>query len=132
MRGAAGGRGAHQDCDGRRSERTPGPPRHHAIRALHASDPLTGLSRDGPREFPHPDEIDVDRAVNRHLVFGAGPHRCLGSNLARRQILVAIQEILARLDDIRLKPEQEFTYHSGFSRGLVRLDITHRARTDRS
>lgn len=120
-RGAAGGRGAHQDCDGRRSERTPGPPRHHAIRALHASDPLTGLSRDGPREFPHPDEIDVDRAVNRHLVFGAGP-----------QILVAIQEILARLDDIRLKPEQEFTYHSGFSRGLVRLDITHRARTDRS
>jgi cytochrome P450 len=84
---------------------------------------FAGANRD-PREFDDPDAIDIDREVNRHLVFGAGPHRCLGSNLARRQILVALEEVLDHLDDIRLLPERELHFHSGFSRGLNSLTVT--------
>jgi cytochrome P450 len=82
-----------------------------------------GANRDG-REFEHPDEIDIDRPVNRHLTFGAGPHRCIGSNLARRQIVVALEEVLGHLDDIRLVPGRDLHFHSGFSRGLDALDVT--------
>lgn len=82
-----------------------------------------GANRD-PREFEHPDDIDIDRRVNRHLVFGAGPHRCIGSNLARRQIAVALEEALDRLGAIRLVPDRNLRFHSGFSRGLNALDVT--------
>jgi cytochrome P450 len=81
-----------------------------------------GANRD-PREFPNPDAIDIDRASNRHLVFGAGPHRCIGSNLARVQILVAVDELLNSLQNICSAPNNEFHFHSGFSRGLTSLRI---------
>jgi cytochrome P450 len=82
-----------------------------------------GANRD-PREFDQPDAVDIDRQVNRHLVFGAGPHRCIGSNLARLQILVALEEVLDHLHDIRLVPGCALHFHSGFSRGLDRLPVT--------
>jgi cytochrome P450 len=82
-----------------------------------------GANRD-PREFDRPDDVDIDRQVNRHLVFGAGPHRCIGSNLARLQILVALEEVLDHLHDIRLLPGCALHFHSGFSRGLDRLALT--------
>jgi cytochrome P450 len=83
-----------------------------------------GANRD-PRQFSNPDEIDIDRVPNRHLVFGAGPHRCIGSNLARLQILVAIEEVLNKLQNIRIAPSNEFDFHSGFSRGLTSLKISY-------
>jgi cytochrome P450 len=86
---------------------------------------FAGANRD-PREFAHPDEVDVDRPVNRHLTFGAGPHRCIGSNLARRQILVALDEVFDHLDDIRPVPGVDLEFHSGFSRGLSSLPVTCR------
>jgi cytochrome P450 len=82
-----------------------------------------GANRD-PREFDRPDNIDIDRRVNRHLVFGAGPHRCIGSNLARRQIVVAIEELLGHLGAIRLMPDRDLEFHSGFSRGLNALHVS--------
>lgn len=44
--------------------------------------------------YPNPDKVDVERVENRHLAFGAGIHRCLGSNLGRRELLIAIEEFL--------------------------------------
>jgi cytochrome P450 len=82
-----------------------------------------GANRDS-RQFANPDEIDIDRVPNRHLAFGAGPHRCIGSNLARLQMLVAVEEILNKLQDIRIAPSNEFHFHSGFSRGLTSLKIS--------
>jgi cytochrome P450 len=57
-----------------------------------------------PREFDDPFRIDLDRPKNRHLTFGGGPHRCIGSNLARLNLRVVLEEMLARMGDIRIAP----------------------------
>lgn len=54
--------------------------------------------RDGD-EFPNPDTFDLGRSPNRHMAFGMGRHRCLGSHLARMEIRIAIEEILDALPD---------------------------------
>jgi cytochrome P450 len=52
-----------------------------------------------PKVFEDPDLIDFDRVANRHLAFGVGPHRCMGSNHARVMFQVMMSEILTRLPD---------------------------------
>jgi cytochrome P450 len=74
-------------------------------------------------EFACPHAFDPDREANRHLAFGAGPHRCAGSNLARLNIRLALEEVLARLHDIRLAAGADPAYHSGFSRTPVAVPI---------
>jgi cytochrome P450 len=59
---------------------------------------LASANRD-PREFERPAEFVPDRTVNRHLAFGAGPHRCLGSHLARVELVVVLEEWLARIPE---------------------------------
>jgi cytochrome P450 len=65
-----------------------------------------------PAEFPCPEAIDLDRPnIGQNLTFGAGIHRCIGIALARMEIKVAAQEIIRRLDDIRLAiPVEELRY----------------------
>ena len=54
-------------------------------------------------EFAAPDDFCLDRERNRHLAFGVGPHRCAGSNLARLNLRIGLEESLRRLHDIRLR-----------------------------
>ena len=54
--------------------------------------PITSGNRD-PREFERADEFVIDREVNRHIAFGAGPHRCLGSHLARKEMQLSLIHI---------------------------------------
>jgi cytochrome P450 len=63
-------------------------------------------------EFACPHAIDVDRRnIANSLTFGAGIHRCIGAALARMEIKVAAQEIIKRLDDIRLTiPPEDIRY----------------------
>jgi cytochrome P450 len=75
-------------------------------------------------EFERPDEFDLDRARNRHIAFGAGPHRCAGSNLARMNLRIAVEEIVRRLTDIRLQPGADIDYHSTFNRAPLTVPIT--------
>jgi cytochrome P450 len=63
--------------------------------------PMTAANRD-PAEFPDPTDLDFERSPNRHSGFGYGPHRCIGSHLARREAIVAIEEWLARLPPFRV------------------------------
>jgi cytochrome P450 len=74
-------------------------------------------------EFACPHAFDPGRASNRHLAFGAGPHRCAGSNLARMNLRIALEELLARLHDLRLQDGAEIEYHSVLNRSPVAVPI---------
>ncbi len=63
-----------------------------------------------PAEFDDPLEVRFDRPVNRHLAFGGGVHRCLGSHLARRELRVALREWHRRIPEYVLSPGYEVTY----------------------
>jgi AcrR family transcriptional regulator len=51
-----------------------------------------GSANTDEAEFPDADEVRFDREVNRHIAFGGGVHRCLGSHLARLELRVALRE----------------------------------------
>ena len=74
-------------------------------------------------EFPNPDGFDLGRELNRHFAFGVGPHRCAGSNLARLNLRIALEELLRRLDDVKLQPGAEIRYHAGLTRSPLSLPI---------
>ena len=70
-----------------------------------------------PRQFPDADRVILDRELNRHVAFGAGIHRCAGSNLARMELRVSIEEWLARIPDFQLANGAEVTWAGGQVRG---------------
>jgi cytochrome P450 len=74
-----------------------------------------------PAMFPDADKVIIDRAENRHAAFGLGIHRCVGSNLARMEMTVAVEEFLKRIPDFRL--DGEVTWSEGTVRGPRRLPI---------
>ncbi len=79
-----------------------------------------------PAEFPAPDAFDLDRRSNRHIAFGAGPHRCAGSHLARMNLRIALEALLPRLVDLALQPDADIEYHSTFNRAPRAVPITFR------
>ncbi len=58
-------------------------------------------------------EVRWDREVNRHIAFGTGVHRCIGSHLARLELRAIMQEWHARIPNYRLKPGAELHYSTG-------------------
>jgi cytochrome P450 len=76
-----------------------------------------------PKVFADPDRIDFDRVANRHLAFGAGPHRCMGSNHARAMFQVMMSEILNRLPDYAISGEVERFADAGSVYAVRRLPI---------
>jgi cytochrome P450 len=67
-----------------------------------------GANRDGGRH-PGPDEFDITRTPVRHLAFGLGAHACPGSQLAREQLRLTLQELTSRLPGLRLAEEHPVT-----------------------
>jgi len=76
-----------------------------------------------PEMFPDADRVVIDRPENRHAAFGLGIHRCLGSNLARMEITVALEEWLARIPDFTLAPGQAVKWSQGTVRGPRELPL---------
>jgi cytochrome P450 len=70
-----------------------------------------------PDVFPDADKVILDRQHNRHLAFGAGIHRCAGSNLARMELRVAVEEWLARIPAFELVDPALVTLAGGQVRG---------------
>jgi cytochrome P450 len=70
-----------------------------------------------PEVFERPDDVILDRAHNRHLAFGVGIHRCAGSNLARMELRVSIEEWIKRIPSFRLADDAEVTWAGGQVRG---------------
>lgn len=90
-----------------------GCPMHAGDRVLMA---FPAANRD-PRQFDRPDEVILDRENNRHVAFGAGIHRCAGSNLARLELRVALQTWLDRIPDFELVDPTSVTWAGGQVRG---------------
>jgi cytochrome P450 len=82
-------------------------------------------SRDGA-EFEAPEEVRLDRSPNRHLAFGTGIHRCLGVNVARMELRVALEELLRRVPPFRLDGDARHAvdWTVGQVRGPKKLLIT--------
>jgi hypothetical protein len=70
-----------------------------------------------PAKFPHANTVLIDRAHNPHAAFGLGRHRCLGSNLARMEMRVALEEWLQRYPRFTLQEGASVTWSEGTVRG---------------
>jgi cytochrome P450 len=76
-----------------------------------------------PASFDHPEQFQLDRAENRHVAFGLGIHRCVGSNLARLELLVGLQEWLRAFPNYRLQAGRETTWANGQIRGPRNIPV---------
>lgn len=76
--------------------------------------------------FSRADELDFSREPNPHLAFGYGPHFCLGANLARMELQVAVGTIVSRLPRVQIAaPEESLAWHDGtIMRGLAAFPIS--------
>jgi cytochrome P450 len=84
---------------------------------------LASANRD-PEAFADPDTLDLDRSPNPHVGFGAGIHYCLGAPLARLEIAVALDRLLARAPDLAVvsPPERRRSFQfRGYRRVQLRL-----------
>jgi cytochrome P450 len=76
-----------------------------------------------PQAFVKADEFIIDREVNRHAAFGLGIHRCVGSNLARLELRVALEEFLQRCQRFELDTTKTVTWAPGQVRGPRALPL---------
>ena len=90
--------------------------------------PFPAANRD-PEVFPDADKVIIDREENRHVAFGLGIHRCLGSNLARLELRVAVEVFIQRFPKFELANPSAVTWSLGQVRGPRKLPvrITQRA-----
>ncbi|MBU3068113.1 cytochrome P450 [Nocardia sp. NEAU-G5] len=108
----------------------------HGVRLAAGDSILLGLpsaNRDAA-VFPAAERIDIDREFNRHLAFGVGIHRCIGSSMARMEMRIALEEWLRAIPDFTLAPGDAVKWSTGHVWGPRRLDLilgSSHARTDR-
>lgn len=76
-----------------------------------------------PAIFPEPDRFIADREPNRHFAFGTGIHRCLGADLARLVVSIALERWLVRVPAFRLEPGKEVRWSRGSVRGPTVLPL---------
>jgi len=84
--------------------------------------PFPAANRD-PEMFENPDEVVLDRQANRHAAFGLGIHRCLGSNMARMELSVAIEVWMERLPNFELIDPATVRFSAGQIRGPRELPV---------
>src|SRR5688500_4117727 len=83
---------------------------------------LLGSANVDERTWERPDEVDFHREVNKHIAFGGGAHRCLGSHLARMELRVALEEWHLAVPEYRLPEGIELRYSQGL-RSIDNLEL---------
>jgi cytochrome P450 len=76
-----------------------------------------------PNTFDDPLSFNIDREEVPHLTFNSGPHRCVGSHLARLELRVFFEEWFRAMPTIRLDPEAKPLYRPGLNLAIVQLPI---------
>jgi hypothetical protein len=76
-----------------------------------------------PEKFNRPDEVVIDREVNKHAAFGLGIHRCVGSHLARMELRVALEVWLERFPNFSLEDSAAVHWSTGQVRGPRTLPL---------
>ena len=76
-----------------------------------------------PTYFKDPQLFQLQRENKAHIAFGAGPHRCVGSHLARAELQCLYEEFLARIPKFRLDPDKPVTFHGGHVIGPDKLHL---------
>lgn len=84
--------------------------------------PIPNCNRD-PKEFADADSVIIDRKVNNHIGFGAGPHRCLGSHLARREMKLGLEEWHKVIPHYRIPEGATVPEHVGMQIGIASLPL---------
>ena len=78
-----------------------------------------------PAVFDDPTEMDIHRSPNPHLIFGHGAHRCIGAELARMELQVALGSLLQRFPTLALAvPAEDIPFTGGMLRGPACLPVT--------
>jgi len=87
---------------------------------------LWGSASRDEKEFDRADEVVLDREVNRHLAFGVGSHRCMGSNVARTVARITIEAVLEAIPGFELAADAEPEYFADASiiYGMKNLPVT--------
>jgi cytochrome P450 len=75
------------------------------------------------KEFPNPDEFSLGREKKAHIAFNAGPHRCVGSHLARIELQILYEQLLLKLPEFRLDPDKAPMFHGGNVIGVETLNL---------
>jgi cytochrome P450 len=83
---------------------------------------MLGMGNLDPAAFPEPDSFDVDRQNKAHMTFNTGPHRCIGSHLARVELAAVFDEWLKRMPNVRIDPARTSTYRGGI---VFAIDALH-------
>lgn len=76
-----------------------------------------------PEDFDHPQEMDFSRSPNRHIAFSSGPHRCIGSHLARRELVIAIEEWMRLVPPFEIADDDSVRMHGGVVFGVDALPL---------
>ncbi len=84
--------------------------------------PMPAVNRNMP-EMHDARELKLDRTPNRNAVFGLGPHRCLGSHLARSELRIALEEWHRAFPDYRVAPGTTLRHHHSFMTSLYELPL---------
>ncbi|HEX7301707.1 cytochrome P450 [Lentzea sp.] len=86
---------------------------------------LSSANRDSD-VFENPQQLDIDRATNPHIAFGHGVHYCLGKQLGRMEMAIAIEGLTRRFPDLRLAvPYEDLSWHQGeINHSLVTFPVT--------
>lgn len=84
---------------------------------------MIGSANRDPARFDRPDEFDLDRQARTHVAFGYGTHFCIGNSVARALGQVVLEEMFARLPNLRLDPERPPVVHGWATRGATSLPV---------
>ena len=84
---------------------------------------ITAVASLDSKEFADPLNADFERSPNRHCAFVFGPHRCMGSNLARLEIRIALEEWLNRIPDFSIADDADIDVNLGAVVSLAKLPL---------